>query len=68
MVAFIPNHIMSLVGSASNGVSHGETLAAQAPSLTANAAISAGRAAVGIGGKTLGSFAENSHHKMIFKL
>jgi P-type conjugative transfer protein TrbL len=68
MVAFIPNHIMSLAGGGSSGASHGENLAANAPGSVASAAGSTAKGVAKAGQKALANFAEASHHKMIFKL
>lgn len=63
----IPNHIMSLAGGTASAFGFGEKLPGDTPGHVASGAKTAGGAAVKGAQKALSNFAENSHHKIIFK-
>jgi P-type conjugative transfer protein TrbL len=67
MLYSVPNQIMSLAGGTASAFGFGEKFAGDVPSTVGSNANAAGGAAVKGAQKALSNFAENSHHKIIFK-
>ena len=68
MVKIVPGYVVSIVGRAITVFNFGEQFAGSAPGKVASGAQAAVTGGASVAKAAASSFAENSHHKMIFKL